>query len=73
MESASHTPITGRVFVAISSEAKPEPRYEAGSYTRSVPFWGKDVDQLEPGKDVIIDTNDLGYPVPNLRDLPAGD
>jgi hypothetical protein len=72
-ESASHTPITGRVFLAISRNAQPEPRYEAGSYFTSVPFWGKDVDQLEPEKDVIIDTNDLGYPIANLRDLPAGD
>src|ERR1022692_1597896 len=73
VESASHTPITGRVFVAISREAQPEPRYEAGSYFQSVPFWGKDVDKLQPGKGVIIDTNVLGYPIVNLGDLPAGD
>ncbi len=73
VESASHTPITGRVFLAISRDAQPEPRYEAGSYFKSVPFWGKDVDQLEPGKDVVIDTTDLGYPIANLRDLPVGD
>lgn len=72
-QSANETPITGRVFLAISREAQPEPRYEAGSYFKSVPFWGKDVDQLQPGKDVVIDTNDLGYPIANLRDLPAGD
>jgi len=73
VESASHTPITGRVFLAISRDAQPEPRFEAGSYFKSIPFWAKDVDQLEPGKDVIIDTNVLGYPVSNLRDLAAGD
>ncbi len=73
VKSASDTPITGRVFVAISRDAQPEPRYEAGSYFKSVPFWGKDVDQLQPGEDVVIDTNDLGYPIANLRDLPAGD
>ena len=73
VESASHTPITGRMFLAISRQAQPEPRYEAGSYFQSVPFWGKDIDQLGPGKEVVIDTNDLGYPIANLRDLPAGD
>lgn len=73
VESASHTPITGRVFLAISRDAQPEPRYEAGSYFKSIPFWAKDVDQLDPGKEVVIDTAVLGYPVANLRDLPAGD
>ena len=72
-ESASGKPITGRVFIAISHHADPEPRIEAGSYFQSVPFWARDIDQLEPGKPVIIDTNVLGYPIANLRDLPAGD
>lgn len=72
-KNVSDTPITGRVFLAISRDAKPEPRYEAGSYMQSIPFWGKDVSQLQPGKDAVIDTSDLGYPVANLRDLPAGD
>ncbi len=70
---ASDTAITGRVFLIISRRAHPEPRYEAGSYFKSVPFWGKDVDQLEPGKDVVIDTSVLGYPIASLRHLPEGD
>ena len=73
VESASNKSITGRVFIAVSRNAQPEPRYEAGSYFTSVPFWGKDVDQLQPGQEAAIDTNDLGYPIANLRDLPAGD
>ncbi len=73
VESAGSKPITGRVFLAVSRDAQPEPRYEAGSYFTSVPFWAKDVDQLQPEKEVIIDTNDLGYPIANLHDLPAGD
>jgi S-formylglutathione hydrolase FrmB len=73
VDSASNKPITGRVFLAVSRNEQPEPRYEAGSYFTSVPFWAKDVDQLQPGKDVIIDTNVPGYPIANLRDLPAGD
>ena len=73
VKNVSDTPITGRVFLAISRNAQPEPRYQAGSYFKSIPFWGKDVDHLQPGKEVVIDTNDLGYPITNLRDLPAGD
>lgn len=73
VKSVSQQPITGRIFLAISKNENPEPRYEAGSYIKSIPFWGKDVDELEPGKNVVIDTSVLGYPVSNLRDLPAGD
>ncbi|MBS1744634.1 MAG: hypothetical protein JST21_00545 [Bacteroidetes bacterium] len=69
----SEKPITGRVFLVFSRNKNPEPRYEAGSYITSVPFWGKDVNQLEPGKNVIIDTSVLGYPVANLKDLPGGE
>ena len=35
-KSASEKPITGRVFLAISRDKSPEPRYEAGSYFKSV-------------------------------------
>jgi hypothetical protein len=73
VQRAGQQPVTGRVFLAISRDKIPEPRYEAGSYFKSVPFWGKDVDQLTPGKDVVIDTSVLGYPIANLRNLPAGD
>lgn len=69
----SKTRITGRMFLCIGTANQPEPRYLAGSYTKSIPFWGKDINQLPPGKSVVIDTSVLGYPVSNLRDLPAGD
>ena len=36
-------------------------------------FGPKMLTSCEPGKDVVIDTNVLGYPIANLRDLPAGD
>lgn len=73
VRNVNQQPITGRVFIAISKNENPEPREEAGSYMKSVPFWGKDVDQLKPGENVIIDTSVLGYPIANLRDLPPGD
>ena len=72
-KNASQKPITGRLFLAISRDKEPGPRYEAGSYFKSVPFWGKDVDQLEPGNNVVIDTSVLGYPLANFSDLRAGD
>lgn len=66
-------PITGRVFVMVSSEPQPEPRLGAGSWGDAPPLLGKDVDQLKPGEPAVIDGNTLGYPANSLRDVPAGD
>ncbi len=65
--------ITGRVFVMISKDNKREPRLQAGSWFRSVPFFGKDVNQLQPGEKVVIDEKTLGYPLKSLKDIPPGD
>lgn len=66
-------PITGRVFVMITGNKDSEPRLQAGSWRNSVPFFGVDVDQLEPGETAVIDAETLGYPTHSLRDIPAGD
>ena len=65
--------ITGRIFVCISEDNSPEPRLQAGSWSRSVPFFGKDIADLTPGAAVIIDENVLGYPAESLSDIPEGD
>ena len=65
-------PITGRVFVMISKSNEREPRFQAGSYGGTVPFWGLDVNQMKPGETAIIDSSALGFPLASLSDLPAG-
>ncbi|MGD8746994.1 MAG: alpha/beta hydrolase-fold protein [Balneolaceae bacterium] len=67
------TPITGRVILVLSKNKRPEPRFQAGSYFLSAPFWGKDVNQLKPGNTAVMDTAALGYPVKKITDLPEGD
>jgi len=64
-------PITGRVFVVISKNNLREPRFQAGSYGGSVPFFGLDVDRMKPGEDAVIDGSTLGFPLSSLSDLPA--
>ena len=66
-------PITGRVFVMISRNAYGEPRNQAGGYNQSIPFFGLDVDALEPGQNAVINASVLGYPLKSLSELPAGD
>jgi len=65
--------ITGRVFVMISRNDRREPRLQAGSWSRSVPFFGLDVEDFKPGEIAVIDENVLGYPMKSLTEIPAGD
>src|SRR5580704_2187807 len=70
-------PITGRLFVTLFQRADIEPRiaaYQSARFrTGRVPIFAIDVDQLAPGQSAIVDAKAVGYPLANLRDLPAGD
>jgi len=67
------TPITGRAFVMVtrSVDKVPEPRLQIGR--TGVPFFGRDVERLQPEKIVSIDGSDLGTPLDSIADIPAGD
>jgi hypothetical protein len=66
-------PITGRAFVIVTRaiDKVPEPRLQTGR--TGVPFFGRDVDRLQPEKIVSIDGTDLGTPLDSINDIPAGD
>jgi hypothetical protein len=66
-------PVTGRLFVIFSRDDSREPRFQAGSYGGSTPFWGADVSELAPGASATIDGAVLGFPLKSLRELPAGE
>ena len=68
--SARAEPVTGRVFVVISRTAETEPRLQVRN--TGVPFFGRDVENLGPEEPVLIDASVLGYPVADLREVPAG-
>src|SRR5512146_1667709 len=72
-QSAHAAAITGRVFVVISRSPAREPRLEVGDWMEETPFFGADVSQLAPGQAAVIDGTTPGYPLPSLKDLPAGD
>jgi len=66
-------PVTGRAFVMITRtvDKESEPRLQIGR--TGVPFFGRDVERLEPEKAVTIDASDLGSPVESLAEIPPGD
>ncbi|MGH9468255.1 MAG: hypothetical protein ACRD1Y_12960, partial [Terriglobales bacterium] len=67
------TPITGRVFVFMTRSNQRQPRLQINGYNGSIPFFGKDVSQLQPGQSVVVDSSVLGSLVKSLKDVPAGD
>jgi hypothetical protein len=77
--SANRGPITGRVYVMLSRTppaAEPrapdrEPRTSIGRI--GIPFFGRDVERVAPGQVAVVDGTDLGHPVWDMRDLPAGE
>ena len=63
--------ITGRVVVAISRQADPEPRLLVRP--NGEPIFGTDATDLAPGQSLSIDQTSIGHPVDNLLQLPPGD
>jgi hypothetical protein len=64
-------PTTGRVFVMLARTNQTEPRFQIGRI--GVPMFGRDVIALAPGAPAVIDGTDLGHPVWDLANIPAGD
>jgi S-formylglutathione hydrolase FrmB len=72
--SAHAQPMTGRVYIVLSKNEKPEPRFQAAAWRNSeTPFFGLDVEQLKPGQAAVIDDSATGYPLKSLKDVPPGD
>lgn len=75
--SLSAQPMTGRVFITLFTRNDVEPRIAAYQSARvrvgRIPFFAADIDQLQPGAWAPVDTSAVGYPLWNIRDLPAGD
>jgi len=64
-------PVTGRVFAILTQNKGREPRFQVG--THGVPFFGKDVETIDPGEVIYIDNSVLGYPLESLEDIPPGE
>jgi hypothetical protein len=70
----SSTPLDGRVYVAISTAASGEPRFQISEQeARSQQLFAVDVEGLNPNQPALIFANTLGYPARSFKDIPAGD
>lgn len=64
-------PVTGRLIVIVSTKETPEPRLSIGLHGPAV--FGVDVEQLPNTRIATVDARAVGYPLPSLRELPAGE
>jgi hypothetical protein len=64
-------PLTGRVYAIISRDGTREPRLQVGRV--GAPMFGHDVERLAPGAPAVITGTELGTPVFDMADIPAGD
>lgn len=64
-------PTTGRVFVILARTNDREPRLQIGRV--GAPMFGRDFSAVAPGRPIVVDGTDLGTPVADMADLPAGD
>ena len=66
-------PIDGRLLLVLSTDPSAEPRLQIDDSPKTQMVFGMDVDAMRPGQAVMIGESAFGYPVRNLRDVPAGE
>ncbi len=71
--SVEAAPLDGRILLLFSTKEGEEPRFHVVSRTDPEPFFGIDVEGLEPDTAAVIDDGVLGFPISSLRDLPPGE
>jgi hypothetical protein len=64
-------PLTGRVYIMFSRDSTREPRTAVARV--GTPTFGRDVEKLAPNAPAVITGMDLGTPVFDMADIPAGD
>src|SRR3984885_11883039 len=76
----SSAPLHGHLILVIAKAAEksddsptPEPRFQLEESYESAQGFGVDVDNVAPGTPIVIDSKTAGYPLEDLKALPAGD
>jgi S-formylglutathione hydrolase FrmB len=72
-ESVQAEPLDGRILLLFSSDLRNEPRFTTVTWRSPQPFFGLDVEGLEPGRPAVFDGSVLGFPVESIDQIPPGD
>ncbi|MBC7920982.1 MAG: hypothetical protein H7Z75_07790 [Ferruginibacter sp.] len=72
-DTASKTPLDGRLLLLLSTDSTAEPRFQIADGPATQLVFGMDVEGLQPGRSVVVDTAAFGYPVRSLAGLKPGE
>jgi len=62
---------TGRAYIVLSRTNDREPRLQIGRV--GAPLFGRDFTAVPAGRPIVVDGTDLGTPVADMADIPAGE
>ena len=63
----------GRLLLLLSTDNTKEPRFQINDGPSSQLVYGQNVEGMNAGETVTFDGADFGYPIEDVRDLPAGE
>jgi hypothetical protein len=66
-------PLNGHLILVIAKSDRSEPRMQMSENYQSAQGFGVDVENLAPGKPIVVDAQTFGYPLRSLNDLQPGD
>jgi hypothetical protein len=66
-------PLDGRLFLLVSTEENPEPRFAVSDQPETQQMFAVDVDRWSAGEAKSIDESAIGYPMDSIARIPAGD
>lgn len=72
-DSVGKEPVDGRLLLIVASNDKSEPRFQVNDEVKTAQIFGRDVDGMRPGQQMLIDSRALGYPVHDVASLPPGE
>ncbi len=63
----------GRLLLLLSNDSTAEPRFQINDNPTTQQVFGMDADDWQPGVPLEFDLSSFGYPIKDIRDLPAGE
>lgn len=64
--------LDGRLMLFLSNNDAQEPRFQVSDGPETQLLFGKDVEGLAPNRAVSFQSEDFGYPLPSLSEVPKG-
>lgn len=70
---AANENLDGRLLLIISKNDDEEPRFQVRPGVNAVQMFGMNVEDMDPGENIVLDESVFGYPHDSLADVPPGE